>query len=86
MLEHLQSQDAIALDDEEKAILAENIVLVQTYWLSYISLRDIQVDERLALHRGVGQIVSLVAPRLTPPFRAMYDNFRTLYRERMSDE
>lgn len=63
----LASAEAMRASEAEISALAENILVVSTYWLNYenVKLRaGIQHDPALHLTRGVYQVMSLVSPYL----------------------
>ena len=65
---------------EDIATLAQNIVLVATYWMSFEFARDPrapQDDKTLA--RGAFHVISLAAPYLEPRERALFDHLAKRY-------
>jgi len=67
MCESLVSADAMHASEATIASLAENILVVATYWLNYENLKHragIQDDPERHLTRGVYQVMCLIAPFL----------------------
>ena len=65
---------------EDIATLAQNIVLVATYWMSFEFARDpraAQDDKTLA--RGAFHVISLAAPYLEPRERELFDHLAKRY-------
>jgi len=65
---------------EDIATLAQNIVLVATYWMSFefaCDPRAAQDDKTLA--RGAFHVISLAAPYLEPRERALFDDLAKRY-------
>ena len=65
---------------EDIATLAQNIVLVATYWMSFEFARDPRAppgDKTLA--RGAFHVMSLAAPYLAPRERALFDDLAKRY-------
>ncbi len=65
---------------EDIANLAQNIVIVATYWMSFEFVRDPrapQDDKTLA--RGAFHVISLAAPYLEPRERALFDDLAKRY-------
>ena len=62
--------------------LAENMVLVATYWLSFSFARDPRaVQDGAALSRGVYHVMSLVAPFLARDSRMLFERLAQEYLE-----
>ncbi len=64
----------------EIATLAQNMTLLATYWMSFEFAREprAQQDDK-ALARGVFHVMSLAAPYLEPPERALFDRLAERY-------
>ena len=64
----------------EIALLAENMTLVATYWLSFEFARNPRAaHDGNGLGRGVFQVLALAAPYLGPRERALFDELSTRY-------
>ena len=62
--------------------LAENMVLVATYWLAFAFARDPRaVQDGAALSRGVYHVMALVAPFLTQDSRLLFERLAQEYIE-----
>lgn len=90
---HLKLQSAKALcrslvdagilkaTDSQLEVLANSIVLTITYWMSYNYLQTGNKDSELVLHKGVYQVMSLIAPYLTPETQYFFDESSNLYKQ-----
>ena len=75
----VRAGDMIATPREIES-LAENMVLVSTYWLSFSFARDPRaVQDGAALSRGVYHVMALVAPFLSPDSRALFERLAQEY-------
>jgi AcrR family transcriptional regulator len=64
----------------EIATLAENIVLVASYWMSFANAREPRaVEDGKTLARGAFHVIALAAPYLEPPERALFDQLAKRY-------
>jgi AcrR family transcriptional regulator len=64
----------------EIATLAENIVLVASYWMSFANARDPRaVDDGRTLARGAFHVIALAAPYLAPRERELFDQLAKRY-------
>ncbi len=60
--------------------LADNITLLLTYWMSYIELdQNSDATPALSIHRGVFQVMSLIAPYLQDHYQSFYLDCKTLF-------
>ena len=64
MLVSLRDARIIAIDDVTAEVLVNNIVMTVTYWITYAQLRDGHQPAEVLIHRGVFQVLSLIAPYL----------------------
>ena len=69
----------LSLSERQLLHLCDNVVLTLTYWLNYTGLRNDHASNELSIHRGVFQLMSLVAPYLTDDFRYFYDECCALF-------
>ena len=72
----LVAMKAMRASDNEIAALAENVLVVASYWLNYEHLRErpgSKDDRERHLQRGVHQVMSLLAPFLLGDARAQLD-------------
>lgn len=60
----LHDAKVLSLDNTEIDVLVNNIVMTVTYWVAYSTLRDGNLDAATIIHKGVFQILSLIAPYL----------------------
>ncbi|GAA6141408.1 TetR/AcrR family transcriptional regulator [Hydrogenophaga sp. 5NK40-0174] len=74
MLDAMRLAGAVDMDSREMTPLANNMVVVLTYWLSYEYVRDPRhalEDENAerSLLRGAGQVLGLLSPYMEPAQR-----------------
>jgi AcrR family transcriptional regulator len=75
----VRAGDMVATAREIEA-LAENMVLVATYWLSFAFARDPRaVQDGMALSRGVYHVMALVAPFLSQDSRMLFERLAQEY-------
>lgn len=84
MLESLREAGAIDIDARELPIVANCLVVVATYWLSFEYVRDprhaLEPEHgQAALLRGAQHALGLLAPYLAPPQRAHLLGLRDAY-------
>jgi len=64
----------------EISTLAENIVLVASYWMSFENARNPRAaQDGHTLARGAFHVIALAAPYLEPPERALFDQLAKRY-------
>lgn len=64
MLLTLRDAKILSMDDVAVDVLVNNIVMTLTYWVAYANLRDGKLSSQLMMHKGVFQLLSLIAPYL----------------------
>lgn len=79
LLMHFREAGVIQIDDDLVGLLSENIVLLQAHWLNYLQFRASNLQEDVMLHRGVFQMVAMIAPYLTEEHKSVYHEFQELY-------
>lgn len=82
MCDSLARAQAMRATAAEIAALAENILVVATYWLNYENLKQrsgIKDDPEKHLTRGVYQVMALVSPYLAGEARAHLDHLMSSY-------
>lgn len=85
ILKDLREHGVISIDDDEIDRLSDTITLYLTYWLNYSQLTRQEMPEQLMMHKGVFQIVSMVASRFETPYKIFFDESREIY-QRLLDE
>ena len=71
---------AMRASEREIAAIAENVALVATFWISYQRIAAQQPDaEAVNLDRAAYQVLSLIAPFLQGPSRALLDRLSQDY-------
>ena len=79
LLTALRDAGVLAIGDDEIGIVSENMVLLQTHWLTYIQCRAANLAEDVILHRGVFQLLSMLMPYLTEWHQSAYDDVKKIY-------
>jgi AcrR family transcriptional regulator len=69
----------VELTKVQQAILIENMTLQLTYWLSYDRLLHDERDPQVAIHSGVLQLLTMVAPYLGAEQMAFYRQCEAIY-------
>lgn len=78
VLQNLASYGHLHASANEIAALSENIVLAATFWISYATVSEDQLDDS-TLSRGVYQVISLVVPFLEGEQRAVLEELKSAY-------
>ena len=80
ILDGLRDSGAAALTRAEIPVLAENMTLIASYWLSfeYAQRPRAELDAN-ALARGAAHVMALAAPYLAPRERALFDQLTQRY-------
>ncbi|MCB1614759.1 MAG: TetR/AcrR family transcriptional regulator [Pseudomonadales bacterium] len=84
ILHKLTQASMLSISEDDIEVLANNIVLVLTYWASYTRLQKQLADDE-AMHSGVFQVMSLVAPHLAEGRQGFYEECRRLYQHVLND-
>jgi len=64
----------------EISTLAENIVLIASYWMSFENARNPRAaQDGQTLARGAFHVIAIAAPYLEPPERALFDQLAKRY-------
>jgi AcrR family transcriptional regulator len=71
----------VSIPDDEVEALIDNMVLLLNYWLNYDHLLHDDRPPALIIHKGVYQLMSMVAPYLGEQQRDFYDQVRDIYRK-----
>jgi len=75
----LRELEILTATDDEIQAMVETIVLTLTYWLPYSDLSHPGQEPAALFHRGVFQIMSIVAPYLGDHQRTFYDECRDIF-------
>lgn len=68
--------------NEDREAFINQVVMTVIYWMSFNVLNDKSYKTpELMMHHGVFQIMSLVAPHLTPEKRNFFDECKSLYHD-----
>lgn len=81
LLGELRAASVLEIGDDEIGIVSENMVLLQTHWLTHVQARADDLSEQVILHRGVFQMASMLVPYLTAEFRGVYDDLKRIYHD-----
>ena len=71
--------DSPPLARVQKAVLIENMVLQLTYWLNYERLLHEERDAQVSIHRGVLQLLTMLAPYLGEEPLSFYRQCEAIY-------
>lgn len=69
----------VELTEVQQAILIENMTLQLTYWLSYDRLLHDEREPQIAIHSGVLQLLTMVAPYLGADQMDFYHQCEAIY-------
>ena len=69
----------VTLPRVQQAVLIENLTLQLTYWLSYDRLLHDERDPQVTIHKGVLQMLTMVAPYLGEEQMAFYRQCEAIY-------
>jgi AcrR family transcriptional regulator len=81
MIRSLREAGVLAMDDVAAEVLVNSLIMTLTYWIAYSSLRDNKQTAQQILHRGVFQMLSLIAPFLTEGADAYKEFCRNFYQQ-----
>ncbi len=76
----LSDAAVVSTSEEEAEALVDNMVLLLTYWLNYDHLLHEDRPPALIIHKGVYQLMSMIAPYLGEQQRYFYEQVRSIYR------
>ena len=80
ILDGLRASGAAALTRAEIPVLAENMTLIASYWLSFEYAQHPRAElDANALARGAAHVMALAAPYLAPRERALFDQLTQRY-------
>lgn len=82
----LKEADVITIEDDAIDVLINNIVMTVTYWIAYSNLRDKKQPEQVLLHKGVFQVLSLIAPFLSHGKKEYRDFCNRFYLQALNDD
>jgi AcrR family transcriptional regulator len=71
----------VSIPEDEVEALIDNMVLLLTYWLNYDHLLHDDRPPALIIHKGVYQLMSMVAPYLGEQQRDFYEQVSAIYRK-----
>ncbi len=75
----LNRDSVVDIDDDQVDALVDNMVLLLNYWLNYNHLLHDDHQPALIIHRGVYQLMSMLAPYLGAQDRDFYSQVRDIY-------
>jgi hypothetical protein len=76
----LSEAAVVRTSEEEAEALVDNMVLLLNYWLNYDHLQHRERPPALIIHKGVYQLMSMIAPYLGEQQRDFYEQVRNIYR------
>ncbi len=65
VISSLREAEMLSINDDDVDVLVNNIVMTVTYWIAYTLLRDGKQEEQMLIHKGVFQVLALIAPYLS---------------------
>lgn len=83
--EELIANGVLDIGTDQVGSLCENVAMTLTFWLNYELLRKKHTPDVLLLHQGVFQIMSMLAPFLSPQHRNVYEECCALYETLTAD-
>lgn len=81
IIDGVLSENEIDLPKVQQAVLIENMTLQLTYWLSYDGLLHDEIDPQVSIHRGVLQLLTMVAPYLGGEQMDFYRECEAIYED-----
>jgi len=80
ILAGLVAAQQMRAEPKEIVVLAQNVTLLATYWMSFEFARDPRApQDGRTLARGAFHVISLAAPYLASPERALFDHLADQY-------
>jgi hypothetical protein len=74
IIQSLAKQEILLIDEQKTELLANSIAVTITYWLNFDSLlHDKPTADDSIIHKGVLQVLSLIAPHLGEQQQAFVD-------------
>jgi AcrR family transcriptional regulator len=81
IIQSLQEQEMLIIDEQKTELLANSIAVTITYWLNFDNLlHDKPTADDSIIHKGVLQVLSLIAPYLGEQQQAFVDACSEQYR------
>lgn len=82
LLSGLQNNDVLQISDHDSAILADNMLLLMTYWIPYAEVRgDPGLTDGKVLSEAVSRVLHLLLPYLREPEASLVETLAHTYRE-----
>lgn len=78
------SESGVTLTKVQQEVLIENMTLQLTYWLSYDRLLHDDRDPQVSIHKGVLQLLTMVAPYLGEDQLDFYHQCEVIYEGMLS--
>ena len=75
----LSREAVVDIGDDEVDALVDNMVLLLNYWLNYDHLMHGERAPALVIHRGVYQLMTMIAPYLGEQQRDFYRQVQSIY-------
>lgn len=85
MVTTLREAGLFTIDDREVDVLVDNMIMTLTYWIAYANLLDTRQPAEVVLHKGVYQMLSLIAPYFTEGRQEYRDLCHQFYREKLGE-
>ena len=81
----LVQQEVIDARNQQLPVLAANMTLNMTFWLSYDALVNGQRSSQITIHQGVLQLLAMIAPYLGDDELRFYHECETIYLGMLAD-
>jgi AcrR family transcriptional regulator len=80
LLDDLERQGSLVLDEQEKAMLIDNLMLAVTYWIPYAEIFDrSSLEQGRAQVYSIARVLQLIVPYLNQPERSQYSSLIRSY-------
>lgn len=80
LLEGLERQGSLSLDQQEKDMLIDNILLAVTYWIPYADIFDRKgLDRGSAAVKSIARVLQMIVPYLQEPARSQFSSLTREY-------
>jgi len=80
LLEGLERQGSLTLDQQEKDMLIDNILLAVTYWIPYADIFDRKgLDQGSAALKSIARVLQMIVPYLQEPARSQFSSLTREY-------
>ena len=85
LLTLLTESNVLAIEIGALDEITENILLILTHWINHANYRDMPDNEVIIIHRGVFQMMSIVAPYFQEQYQYLYKECLDLYQNLLAE-